>query len=592
MRWLACFLVVAGCAAADAPLASVPTLSSIAPQIVVPGSTLVIRGTGFTGDGSSLHVVGTAGGAPFDRTWAATLVDAGTLTVALDGSLGSVDLLGTATVTDGGTTSAPLPVSISARTQLAPSIATLQTGAIFVADAVAVTGDGFLLGGAEGTTSARITGCIARGDACEPIAPQAVPLAATSRTQATFGFGPSIAGVAPGTFTGTIALVNGSVASPPVPVVYVLVPPQVTALSPPSASLGQYVFVRGGGFAGVTELELAGTLGGTPVDVVLVPEVVSGRLARYVVDADDALGGATGHFSGTITPIVTYGDQRVVGPPLAAALDLAPTKQVVYVNLTPAFVAELADFGLRGLDGPVRDRILHVVREAYRGVNVELRTEPPADFARYTQIDLVGVDPNAEGLLGYDAGPTKDDGNQRLDDRLGGVSSSVQPDGFPGFGGVFLRSFFAFSTHPAPFGAVTLAADPAFDAIFDPLRAHPADAADVAAFAPLGTPSTCPSRDRRARVSCAVFVLGNLVGDTVAHELGHALGLANPYADGFHDAGDAPDRLMDAGGARPFRERAQLGAGPARFCAAELAYLRSILPTAEPAADLARPPCD
>jgi hypothetical protein len=93
-------------------------------------------------------------------------------------------------------------------------------------------------------------------------------------------------------------------------------------------------------------------------------------------------------------------------------------------------------------------------------------------------------------------------------------------------------------------------------------------------------------------VQCAIFVLGNLVGSTVAHEVGHSLGLANPYQDGFHNAGDALNRLMDAGEARPFAERAQLmGQGPAAFCDAEYAYLRRILPSSEPASEAPRPSC-
>jgi hypothetical protein len=41
--------------------------------------------------------------------------------------------------------------------------------------------------------------------------------------------------------------------------------------------------------------------------------------------------------------------------------------------------------------------------------------------------------------------------------------------------------------------------------------------------------------------------MGNMIGGTLAHEIGHSLGLANPYMD---DAGNAPNRLMDAGGDR------------------------------------------
>ena len=86
--------------------------------------------------------------------------------------------------------------------------------------------------------------------------------------------------------------------------------------------------------------------------------------------------------------------------------------------------------------------------------------------------------------------------------------------------------------------------------------------------------------------------MGSLIGTTIAHEVGHSLGLANPYGSGFHASGDRPDRLMDPGGARPFRERAELmGQGPGRFCPDEQAYLRAILPTTEAEQLEGRPTC-
>ena len=49
---------------------------------------------------------------------------------------------------------------------------------------------------------------------------------------------------------------------------------------------------------------------------------------------------------------------------------------------------------------------------------------------------------------------------------------------------------------------------------------------------------------------------------------------------------------MDAGGDRPFSERAQLnGDGPGVFCEDEYDYLREILPTNEPADTRERPGC-
>jgi hypothetical protein len=84
-----------------------------------------------------------------------------------------------------------------------------------------------------------------------------------------------------------------------------------------------------------------------------------------------------------------------------------------------------------------------------------------------------------------------------------------------------------------------------------------------------------------------------MIGTTMTHEVGHSLGLANPMeAMAFHDQGDQPNRLMDAGGARTFYERSELmGEGPAVFCDGEYDYLRDILPSEAPATTFTRPGC-
>ncbi len=103
---------------------------------------------------------------------------------------------------------------------------------------------------------------------------------------------------------------------------------------------------------------------------------------------------------------------------------------------------------------------------------------------------------------------------------------------------------------------------------------------------------SCPGSTRQDQIACAVFVMGNLIGGTLAHEIGHSLGLANPYSDGFHDAGDAPNRLMDSGGDRPFLERAELGGqGPGVFCDDEYDYLRQVMPSSAPPPPVTRPGC-
>jgi hypothetical protein len=49
---------------------------------------------------------------------------------------------------------------------------------------------------------------------------------------------------------------------------------------------------------------------------------------------------------------------------------------------------------------------------------------------------------------------------------------------------------------------------------------------------------------------------------------------------------------MDAGGDRPFNERAQLqGQGPGVFCDDEYTYLRQVLPSTSPSNDIMRPTC-
>src|SRR5262249_15711060 len=138
-----------------------------------------------------------------------------------------------------------------------------------------------------------------------------------------------------------------------------------------------------------------------------------------------------------------------------------------------------------------------------------------------------------------------------------------------------------FSQHPAGVQQLPTPA-PLFDRVFDPFRPDQGGlevtAVDLSAggIVKVRDGAMCPAADRPTQLGCAVFVLGNLIGTTLTHQLGQSLGLANPYSDGYHDAGDQPNRLMDAGGARPFEERAELmGQGPAVFCADEYDYLRN-----------------
>lgn len=641
MRASLFFLVAAaaGCASSEAPDPGLEglALTKVAPGTLVPGSKLVLKGASFVEEqwgSATLRLVGKAGGQNVDLSWPAKFVDFSTMTVTIDAGKidslgGDIDFAGDVSVevvatSDGETyRTETLKQNLSFRRALIPTPTGIVDGVIFVNDQIEVDGDGFLLGGDEGTTIARVTGCFKPDTTttCSPIAQQDIPMVPReelSRQHASFPFSPKVAGIKPGSFVGKVTILNkhadGSEKSAqPIDVDYTLVTSQVFSADPPAASLGQYVFVHGGGFVGGepgagTELELSGTFNKTggnpfPITMQLIPEYVEGRLVRYVLNTDDELGTSldlrkeTGHFTGKITPIVTYGGQTVRGVSTNATFDIAPVKQVVYLNFSPSYVEGLRDFGLRAVDKRVRDRILATLARIYKGVNIEFRTEPVTDYALFEEVTLMGVDPNNMGLFGYDNSPGKDNGNLRLYDKLGGVNAITQQDGYPGFGGVFLRSLMGFSKHPGSFAKAVPGADPMFDSIFDPFRADrdgtPVSASDLAGnLAALTDGGACPASDRTGKIQCAIFVLGNLVGGTLGHEIGHSLGLANPYAEGFHDAGDAPARLMDSGGDRPFMERAELMGQPAAvFCDEEYDYLREVLPSPEPANVVTRPSC-
>ena len=626
----------AGCATSTAPDPGLEGLaiSQVAPETIIPGSKVFVTGASFVDaqwGTATLHLSG--GGV--DVRWPATFVDFDTMTVAVDSAMisdvgGATDFHGTARIdviatTDGETYSSEgITIDLAFRDQLAPAQVSLDsTGVIFVNDNIQISGEGFLLGGDEGVTVAKLEGCFTldSGGACNAITELEIPMnpvEALSRERAVFPFSPKVAGIKPGNFVGKVTVINKQTAISPIAanaidISYDLVTAQIFAVDPPAASLGQYVFVKGGGFVGgeagaLTELELTGTFnrtGGNPaqISMTLIPEFVEGRLVRYVINTDDELGQAldlrvdTGDFTGTVTPIVSYGSDRVRGVSTPASFSIAPVKQVVYLQYQPTYVEGLRDFGLRAVDKKIRERIRAVCQRTFAGINIEFRAEPPTDYALYENVELVGVDPNGTGLFGYDNSPGKDNGNVRLYDRLGGVNALTQSDGFPGYGGVFIRSLMGFSKHPGSFAKSVPGADAEFDKIFDPFRpdvgGEQVTSADLAADLEVLTDgSSCPGTDRKSKVECAIFVLGNLIGGTLSHEIGHSLGLANPYMEGFHNAGDAPARIMDAGGDRPFLERSELqNQDPGEFCDDEYAYLRTILPTGMPEPAVERPGC-
>ena len=616
------------------------TLRSIDPGIVLPGSTIVLEGDAFIDEPlgiSRLRLTGTFDGAPVDVQLAAGFVDFDRLEVVVgdaelarlgrDGVFeGQASVIVDFTPDGSQHQSRPLDVTLDVRSSLTPQLDDTQlSGIIHVNDPIPVVGQGFLLGTAEGTTRAVVEGCFTREGQteCEPVGPvdvDVLPEDPFDRTRGTFAFSPRIAGIQPGHFEGRVHLRNDHLEgtqtkSDAVLVDYAMAPTTIHRIGA-GGSIGQYVDIDGAGFVGdegLTLLRMSGqfvpeaAVGGTEVDgLELVPEFESGRRVRYVINEDDLLGQAleplggvryaAGAFDGVVQAVVVYQGEELVGPALPLTFRIDPVKQVVWVRFLPSYVESLRQYGLRAMDSRIRDRVLEVLRRDYETINVEFVTEEPTDYKLYSIVEIAGTDPNGLGLLGYDNTHEKDVNNQRLHDRIGGVNALTQEDGFPGFGGVFMESLFVFSEHP-PAGQRSEVANPLFDQIFDPVRPDrgtPVSSKDLADgdIPVLTSAGGCPTKDRRLQVACAVWVLGSIVGTTTSHEVGHSLGLADPYGSRFHNLGDGPNRLMDQGSNRPFEERAELmGQGPGVFCTRAYDYLREILPTGMPPTSMQRPSC-
>lgn len=616
-------------------------LEDVQPGVVIVGTQLVVTGDSFVDDpwgtsrlrltGNARTPVGTEH--PVDVRIPARFVDFQRLEAEVDDA--TLEALGgdgarfsgiarveVDSAVDGALyRSSSIEIELDLHERLTPRLSMLQgEGIVFPNDPIAIAGDGLLLPG-EGQTVAELDGCFVYEGAAECVELPVIEVPVTpagpyTRTAGAFAFMPRIAGLLPGRFEGQVRLRNHhedgeTLDSDALPGAWEQVPPILYGASTDRASLGQYVVLDGAGFVGAGEgdtlLHFSGTFApdatGTavPVDVVLLPEFVDGHTVRYVINEDDAIGQLldvrfeSGTFAGTFTPEIAWGDQAVMGSPADFMFRLEPVLQVVYLDFRPSYVESLRHFGLRAVDQKIRERVVEVMKRDYATIGVDVRTEVPEDFALYSRVEIAGPDPNGLGLLGYDNTDGKDTENVRLYDRIGGANALTQEDGYPGYGGVFLESLFGYSTDPGGF-AELLSPEPTFDALFDEFRPDrggaPVSSADLTDGVPtLSSGASCPTDgDRRLKVACAIWAMGSMVGSTVSHEVGHSLGLADPYGPLFHDSGDADDRLMDAD--RPFTERAEIaGDGPSRFCVDEYEYLRAILPTSEAYDPTPRPSC-
>lgn len=423
-----------------------------------------------------------------------------------------------------------------------------------------------------------------------------------SRARGTAPLTTDLGGPEQGHFVGSVALVTTPSIGPDLlserrDVDLMFLPPEVFDLDPSAVALEQIIDVRGAGFLGgrdrpeeVTILRLDGVVEGSGMPpmafdgVEIVPEFAAGDSLLWEMTSrtretdlvNELFGVLRGSFIGTITPIAIDGTVEVEGPAANFTLALSGVTQVVYLRFLPSFFESLPRFGLAAAAGEIEERVARRIQEIYAGWSLEVRTEAPTDFSAngYAVVEIGGPDPNGIGLFGYDNSPGKDIGNLRLFDAIGGANAETQADGFPGFGGVFVESFLYWSSHPELPGEAPAAIppeEPLFDEIFDEVRAAPASLSEV---------QRVGDGVRIDIVQRALDTLANVIGETAAHEVGHSLGLADPFgpSTSFHNRFDDPGCLMDSGGARPFGERAgEPGFGMTRFCGDGPDYLDLIL---------------
>ena len=513
---------------------------------------------------------------------------------------------GSAAIVGSGGASPDVAFDFELASELSVSLTSAPGGNVHRNDVIVVTGGGLLSTG-EGTVTAHYVGTFVPdgGGASRPVDTQ-LPVRVAERfardrglvrLTTAIGGGPE-----PGVFSGRVSLdsslsAGGGSTSAEVAVTLTFQSPDLYGLEPRMFSLGQYVLVRGAGFLGGTDMADEATLirlDGTfttrdgmvlPVSgVELVPEWIDGEQVRFLVETEvvagelvaRSFGAARGTFEGTATPITIAGHTEVPGLAVPVMFTLGPIRQIVFLRFLPGYYDSLSLFGLSSAVQQVEDGITQRIHDIYAGYNVEVRLEEPTDFGpvSYATLEIGGPDPNGTGLFGYDNSPGKDVGNLRLFDKIGGANAETQEDMYPGYGGVFVDSYVYWSTHPDLPGARPPGApepDPLFDEIFDPVRATPATYGEVTGDADAA---------RVAAVQRAVRAFSSIVGETAAHELGHSLGMAQPYGrrDAYHNDFDGDGCLMDAGGARTIAERAQEpGAARTEFCYDEPAYLDSIL---------------
>jgi len=584
-------------------------LSADAPSPALEGSVLIVRGLLFERlgadarlellrTGSTLAALEPVPGGPSDDGSLRFVLSAEAVG-ALGPGTHSVELV----ATGAGVASEPYPLELRIVESLPVDLFEVPEGEVHRNEVAVVNGNGIITA-TEGELVARFVGTFtadAGGSSPVDVRLPVEPLEVGDRERGIVVLTTDLGGLHPGTFDGTIQLeselVGGETSeSLALDTSLHFNPPELYDLDPMEASVGQVITIRGAGFLGgpdrpdeSTIVRLEGTFtpaGGEPPEAFgpeeIVPEWVSGAAVQLEVEQDivddqlasELFGHARGSFMGMATPIVIRGTEELEGTTVPFGFVLGPVRQVVYVHFLPTFAASLTHFGLGQATAEVEQRVIERMQAIYEGWNVDFRTEEPDDFVEYARIEISGPDPNGVGLFGYDNTPGKDIGNLRLFDRIGGANAETQMDGYPGYGGVFIESFLYWSSHPdlpgeRPRGSPE--PDPLFDEVFDDVRRRPATLAEARGE---GDP------DRVRAVADAVDALGSIIGETTSHELGHSLGLAQPYGSPtvYHNDFDGEGCLMDPGGLRPLGERMALpGFSTSSFCYDHPDYLDEIL---------------
>lgn len=609
--------VTAGCEDATTGGAILPALSvqSVSPTTLVPGTRLVIEGTGFSGpEVAELLVIlrGAVDGEAFEFAVAPERVDEQTLAISISGQVSDAlirpdgRLVGRVSVVRTPSIDAPSEekgreFDLRVARTLTPAIQSLSPDRLYVGDVVTLSGGGFLYPN-EGASLVELTGTIttelpSRVTPVQGLQIPGEPGEDGQRRTLTFTLTPDVLGVVPGRFEGEVRVYNTSAEgivtqSEPLPLSVPLAPPEVTAVTPDAASRGQWIRIEGRGFTpadgllqAATVLVLEGdfTPRGAPTAtklegpsaLTLVPDLQIDnqhlsavlRVERDIDGNYSGLGRVAGVFRGKITPVVLLGPDLARGTPLDLTFEVLPQRQVIYMRALPAFDDALTEFGLLAEKDAVKARILEVVTRDYQGVNIEFTWDQPTDYAEYGIVEVAGRDPNGTGLFGLDNTEGKDVGNLRFNDVIGGYNADTSAGGYSAYGGVFPGEFMELSMKK---GENPLAS-PRFDDIFEPVAPGLGGKAAQPGEADGGN-------DRAQAIREAVRVFGNIAGSTISHEVGHSLGLAN--VDGqFHNIGDNPGWIMDAGSFRPFEERAELdGQGPSFFEEGSLQYLQGVLP--------------